>query len=318
MREYILGLPEQFKFRPEVINRGKLKKSEKFMAAGMGGSHLAAGMIKTVNPFIDLLVHRDYGLPRVPDYFLKEGLLVASSYSGNTEETLNVFEKGLEQKLNLAAISSGGKLLEEAEKEGVPFIKIKSGLLARMAVGYSVKAFLKLAFLEEEAEKAEEAAEKVKANSLESAGKNLADFLSGGTAVIYASGVNFPLAYYFKIHLNETAKMPAFCNFFPELNHNEMASFLSGRKNGEKFRFVFLADEIDVEKIRKRMKVTKRFLEEAGIEVKIIELLAEKNGWEKIIHATVLASWTALFLAEREGFSPLDVFKIEKFKEEIR
>jgi glucose-6-phosphate isomerase len=97
MEEAILHFPEQFDFEPIIENGGKLEKRDKFIICGMGGSHLGAWLLKRQNPNLDLLIHRDYGLPRVPEYFLKDSLIILSSYSGNTEEVLDTAEQHLKE-----------------------------------------------------------------------------------------------------------------------------------------------------------------------------------------------------------------------------
>src|SRR3989344_8436781 len=125
MEDSIKSFAGQFKWEPEVVSLGSLaSKSSKFVVCGLGGSHLAAGLLKVAEPKLDLLIHRDYGLPRVPDYFLSESLIILSSYSGNTEEVLDAGQLALRQKLNLAVITTGGKLLEFARVNNLPYIQL--------------------------------------------------------------------------------------------------------------------------------------------------------------------------------------------------
>ena len=146
----IKDFPKQIEFEPVVENTEKLKpfgfaqgKSRKFAVCGMGGSHLAADLIKIARPDLDIIIHSSYGLPEIGD--LDERLIIVNSYSGNTEEALDSFGEALEKKLNLAAISIGGKLLEQAQNKGIAFVKIPdTGIQPRMALGFFVLALLKL------------------------------------------------------------------------------------------------------------------------------------------------------------------------------
>src|SRR3989338_4612463 len=125
MEDSIKSFAEQFKWEPEVVSLGSLaSESSKFIVCGLGGSHLSAGLLKVAEPKLDLLIHRDYGLPRVPDYFLRESLIILSSYSGNTEEVLDAGRLGLEQKLNLAVITTGGALLDFAKAHNLPYVQL--------------------------------------------------------------------------------------------------------------------------------------------------------------------------------------------------
>ena len=91
MREAIKNFSQQFDFTPVVENEAQLKRSGKFVVAGMGGSHLAAGLLKVWNPYLDIVIHREYGLPAIEEKDLQSRLCIASSYSGNTEEVIDFF-----------------------------------------------------------------------------------------------------------------------------------------------------------------------------------------------------------------------------------
>ncbi|MFY9462227.1 MAG: hypothetical protein WAP51_03440, partial [Candidatus Sungiibacteriota bacterium] len=115
MRETIENFNTQFAFEPEIQNGAHFKKYSKFIVAGMGGSHLAADLIKTWKPDFDVAVHSDYGPLALADSQAKDTLVILSSYSGNTEETLDALKDALSRGLPVAAISVGGKLLEAAK-----------------------------------------------------------------------------------------------------------------------------------------------------------------------------------------------------------
>jgi len=112
MREVIKNFNKQFGWEPKVINGEKLATAGKFLVCGMGGSALSAGLIKIIDPKINLIIHRDYDLPNISD--LDQRLIILSSYSGNTEEVLSAFDKAKEKNLHLAVIASDGQLLEKA------------------------------------------------------------------------------------------------------------------------------------------------------------------------------------------------------------
>ena len=95
MEDSIINFNKQFDYDPVIRNSEKLKKKyEHYVLCGMGGSHLAAGIIKMQKPGVELYVHRDYELPPFSDDFLKNSLLIASSHSGNTEEVLSFLRLG--------------------------------------------------------------------------------------------------------------------------------------------------------------------------------------------------------------------------------
>ena len=105
------------------------------VVVGMGGSHLAADLLKILKPELDIIVHRDYGMP--PN--INDRLIILSSYSGNTEEVLDAYDQA--KNLNRAVITVGGKLLEKAKQDNVPFVLLPVGLQPRDAIHHCLKAF---------------------------------------------------------------------------------------------------------------------------------------------------------------------------------
>src|SRR3989338_5570556 len=82
LRQIILDFPKQLSTALDFNHAENLPPADKFIVCGLGGSALAAGLLKVYKPELDLLIHRDYGLPRLPKYFLDDSLLILSSYSG--------------------------------------------------------------------------------------------------------------------------------------------------------------------------------------------------------------------------------------------
>ena len=320
MYEAIRDFAKQFEFEPRVVNEKKLKKFKKFIVAGMGGSHLAADLLKVWYPDLDLYIHKDYGLPPLAGEDLKNSLIIASSYSGNTEEAISVYDAALKNNLPLAAVASGGKLLDLAKKNGIPYIKLPDiGIEPRAALGFSIKAILKLIDDEHGLKEAQNLAALLRPMDLEKEGQNLASILKGKVPIIYSSTNNLGLAYNWKIALNETGKIPAFYNVFPELNHNEMTSFdVTGptQSLSKNFHFLILKDLSDGSRILKRMEVLERLFRDRKFPVTVIEL-SGKTKLHKIFNSFILANWSALYTAKEYGVDPEEVPLVEEFKKLI-
>lgn len=320
MYESLKNFYKQFEFEPVVENAKGLKKYSSFTVLGMGGSNLAAGLLKIWNTGLDIHSYKNYGLPPVPLKTLKNGLVIASSYSGNTEETLDGFQKSLKNKLNVAVIAAGGKLLDQARKNKKPYIQLPHGIQPRTAIGYSFMALLKMTGDTIRLREAASLANLLKSTEYERAGKTLAKKLKGNVPIICASERNKALAYNWKIRINETGKVPAFANVFPELNHNEMTSFDvkdTTRDLSQKFFFVFLKDANDNPRILKRMNVTERMYRERGLMVEVV-IVNGKNPVHKIFSSVLIADWTAYYLAKEYGIDPEPVPLVEEFKKLIR
>jgi len=313
MYESIKNFPAQFLWEPEIKNQAPfLRDRTNFVVAGMGGSALGGELLKVVFQNLDIKIHRDYGLPAASPL----SLIIASSFSGNTEETIDAFLEARRRGLPLAAISSGGKLLELAKKDGIPYVELpKADIQPRAALGYSVKAILKLMGNESALQDSTKLSGLLNPTDAEKNGKKLAELLKNKIPVIYSSAKNFPIAYNWKIKFNETGKMPAFANRLPELNHNEMTGFADAAKID--FSFIFLEDEADDSRVAKRMKITKKLFEDRKFDVRSLKLEGQ-NQFHKIFQNLLIADFAAYYLAKYSGADPAAVPMIEEFKALIK
>ncbi len=321
MREAILNFPKQFLFNPQIEKIDKFKKINSFIIVGIGGSRLAADLVKTVKPELDLTIHCDYGLPKVAEEKLKDSLIILVSYSGNTEEVVEAFNQAQRKKINSLVISTGGRLQDLAQEYHVPRIKIpNTGIQPRMAIGFSFRAILKVLGENKLLQETQLLARSLMPLVLKTEGKKLAKKLIDYVPIIYSSTRNHALAYNWKIKFNETAKIPAFCNVLPEMNHNEMTGFdvkTATRNLSRIFYFLLLIDEDDSDKILTRMEVLQKSFEERKLKVEAIKIKC-RTRLEKIFSFILLADWTALYLAEYYGSEAEEVPMVEKFKKLIR
>ncbi|MBI2037140.1 MAG: bifunctional phosphoglucose/phosphomannose isomerase [Candidatus Liptonbacteria bacterium] len=320
MEDALKKFPEQFAYEPRIEHEENLRRSKRVIVAGMGGSHLASGIVNAWKPSLGIRVHRDYGLPPIPDEELKDFLLVAISYSGNTEETLDAFEAARAKGLARAAISLGGKLLERARAEGVPHVTVPdAGLVPRVALGFMTKALLAVMGESGGQKELETLPKLLRADDLETAGRTLADTLKGRVPVIYASNRNEAVAYNWKIKFNETGKIPAFMNVIPEANHNEMTGFdavPSTEALSKNFSFLFMTDDEDHPRVQKRFRILKEMYEARKLPVTVLEL-AGRNRFHKIFASLLAADWTAYGLAQHYGTEPVAVPMVEEFKKRM-
>ncbi|MBI3273806.1 MAG: hypothetical protein HYZ69_01545 [Candidatus Colwellbacteria bacterium] len=312
----------QFDYAPVVENRERLKTYEKYIVAGMGGSHLAADCIKTWNPYAPVQVFSDYNLPPLSDKELSESLLIANSYSGNTEEVVDFFNQAVERRFPLAAVSVGGKLLQLAKDVKIPYVCMPdTGIQPRLALGYNILALLALMKNENGLREAARLANELDASEFESAGAALAERLRGYVPIVYSSAQNIAIAYNWKIKFNETGKIPAFYNVLPELNHNEMTGFDvkdSTKKLSDNMFFLILSDSDDNPRILKRMEMLEKLYGDRGLPVETIMLEKEGGGLYKIFSSLILADWTAYYTAKQYGTEPEQVPMVEEFKHLIQ
>lgn len=324
MEKSIQGFPKQFTFQPKVENSVNLKPAENIIVAGMGGSAFPVGILKIAHPELNIANHRDYGLPSSlihnSKFIIPNSLVICCSYSGNTEETISSFEDVRKKKIPVAVLTVGGKLLELAKKHKVPYVQIPdTGIQPRAATGFVVVGLSKLIGLKNE-KNFLALSKSLKSEKWAKVGKALSENLWDQIPVVYASARNSEIARAWKIKFNENAKIPAFWNFLPEMNHNEMTGFDSAKttaKLNQNLHLIFLEDLMDHPHIKKRFSVTKKILTQKGIANSSIPL-AGKNIWEKIFNSTLLADWTSLHLAKYYGVDPENVPMVEQFKNLIK
>src|SRR6185369_1861447 len=242
-RAMLLETPDQFRAGFELAKDIRLPGTFKAIEiSGMGGSALPGNLFriylhalfraeKPNEQPLPIYQNRSYNLP--PEAY-NECLNFICSYSGNTEETISSFEEALKNNLPCIGLSSGGKIEEMCKEHGVPHIKLPvpfPGFQPRIGTGYFFGAMFQvlvnLGLVPDTTAELIGEAEKLKADfpRLEEEGKALAKKLVGKTPVIYATTRYKSVAMVWKIKMNENAKTPAFWNFFPELNHNEMVGF---------------------------------------------------------------------------------------------
>ncbi len=321
MFEAIKNFASQFAYEPKIENAGALKPATKFLVIGMGGSHLAADLLKVGDPGLDVIVSQDYELPMLPENTLKNRLIILSSYSGNTEEVLSAFKEAGAKNLPRAVVSIGGKLLKLAQKHKLPYIQMPdTGIQPRSALGFNLMALLKLMNRRRAIAEARQLSSIFKPLAFEDKGRELAKRLNNFVPVVYSSLRNLPVAYNWKIKFNETGKIPAFYNVFSELNHNEMTGFDAKgatEKLAKNFYFLLLEDGFDTPKIKKRMRVLAKLYRDRNLKVEFIKITDNKNVFYKIFSSLILADWTAYYTAKSYGVEPEQVPMVEEFKKLI-
>ena len=326
MRQIILAFPSQFPIGTE--NAKKVKRPGKFnkvIVCGMGGSALAADVLrmtaKDLKVKVPLHIHRNYGLP----YWANKNCLVVSiSYSGNTEETLSAFQEALKRKLPQVSITSGGKLSSVSRIKNIPLVKIPPCLPPRMSLGLQFSALVTVLsnckLLDFELKNLPSLGKKLRPEKLEKKGKLLAKKLKNRIPIIYASYRNKELARIWKIKFNENSKVPAFANYFPELNHNEMVGFeriSSFQSSIFKPYVLILKDPADQPRIQKIMKSTAAILRKKKVAVDFIGING-KDNLSKVFSNLLLSDWASYYLALNYKVDPSPVKTVEDFKQRMK
>jgi glucose/mannose-6-phosphate isomerase len=299
------------------------------VVTGMGGSALAALLAKVLYQAkltIPLDIIRSYDLP---GYVNANTLVIASSYSGNTEETLSALSQAQQKNSQIAIIASGGRLIEIANEQGIAYVSLPSGVQPRMAMLYNLRALLALLGtfgiigIEEydEVEKVSGWLEQESANWLpevptaDNYAKQLAFEAVGKTPVFYGGAFTAPLAYKWKISWNETAKNVAFWNEYSEFNHNEFMGWASHPV--EKPFVVFdLLSSFERPRILQRFELTDKLLSGKRPAAKSIHLKGD-TPLAQLLWGAILADFASTYTAVLNGVDPTPVVLIEKLKQEL-
>ncbi len=328
MKETIINFPKQFQ---EGINVAKdIKLNGPFLnitICGVGGSALPGTLLLDMNVEIPvpLYIHRDYNLPKTAN---ENSLVLAISYSGNTEETISSYEEAKKRNLPIVGVATGGKLIEICKKDKTPFVKInpEGKIPPRSGVGYLFSAVVKvlsnLNIITDLNKDISMLHKTLKPKMLEKQGKIIAQKIKNTIPIIYASDKFKELAQIWKINFNENSKSPAFWNYFPELNHNEMEGFQEVQSPKSKiksnFHIIILRDKkLDHQRILKRMAVTEKLLKEKRIDVNNVDIQGQ-NLLTKIFSAILLSLWTSYYLALEYETDPTPVKTVEEFKKKLR
>ena len=295
--------------------------------AGMGGSALAAGIAKD---WLDLPlpfeVVRSYSLPK---YVGNQTLVIASSHSGNTEETLAALDQAVERGALIAIIASGGALLERAQADGLPYVQIVGDVQPRMALFSNLRALVTLlevygiiggvlGELEAVGQRLGRTAAQWRADvpATDNHAKQIALQLVGKTPVIYASNLMRSVAYKWKISFNENAKNIAFCNALPEFNHNEFIGW-SSHPVQKPFGVIDLLSSYDHPRVQRRFELSARLLSGKRPQPIAVQLEGE-TMLEQMAWAALLADYTSIYLAILNGVEPTKVELVERLKHELR
>ena len=294
------------------------------VVAGMGGSALAADLAK-IWPSLSVptAVVRDYD---IPGYIGKNTLFVASSYSGNTEETLSALEAAEKKEAQIAVVAAGGKLAEIANQKSYAFFQLKSDMQPRMAVFSNLAALVQLfsqAGLvgQESQQELKDAAQWLSEQTKkwvptvpesENEAKKIAQELMGKSVVIYSGQKLYPVAYKWKININENAKHIAWCNRYPELNHNEMIGWTE-QPVQKPYAVVELRSALEHARVQKRFEVTERMLSGRRPAPIVVEPKGD-SLLSQLLWSVVLGDFVSIYLALLNGVNPTPVELVEKFK----
>ncbi len=318
----ILNITKRF---PEDFSEGIQSSSEMLALSpetiyysGMGGSGICGEVMKDIFSYdnIPVYTHHNYGYFK--GKFRGNDVHIFSSYSGNTEETLNAFIEAGDLK-NRFVISSGGKLLNMAQENGIGVLKQKEGYQPRLIFPFTLGLILKFF----DYFKKHDIDEKQLVNDLKSLRngketvlkiKSLAEKFKDKFIVIYSSFNTHGVALRLSAQFNENAKLLSHTAFYPECNHNEILALKQLSKM--QASCIFIKSKFDNERVKLRMKILEEMMGKEGIDINVIEMSSDSVLGE-IMSFVYFGDLLSVYTAVERGVMAGDIEEIENLKKEL-
>jgi glucose/mannose-6-phosphate isomerase len=301
-------------------------KIDKLIILGMGGSAIGGEIVRRLalaESKVPVWVHRDYNLP----LFVDEGtLVIASSYSGNTEETLSAFSQALKTPAKKLVLTTGGKLKELAKRDGTPIFVIDYKAPPRAALPHNliplIGIFQKLGLFRDQPANLEEALKilrKLSRDFIETTplvsnpAKQLATKVGGHVPIIYGAGILSGVAKRWKTQLNENSKTWAFFELFPELNHNAVLGYEFPSQVKERIFVILLRSSLLHPRSQLRYEATAKLLAKAGISHEFVEAPGA-TALAQVLSLVLLGDYLSIYLAILNRIDPTPVDSIDFVK----
>jgi glucose/mannose-6-phosphate isomerase len=286
----------------------------RIILCGMGGSAISGDLVQPLlaDGKVSLMVWRDYGLPH---WAGPEDLVLCSSYSGDTEETLDAAQEAGKRGCTRLAITSGGSLAALAAAEGFPAVILPGGLPPRASLGLGLGALVRsLGRAGSEDTAPGNLPEDPEGNT---PAAELARILVGRVPVIYTAGAEAHAAgLRLKAQLNENSKVPACLAAFPELNHNDLVGWSLDPADRGRFVLLILKGMSDNERIGRRVDLTRQLLAEEFPEIHEISSSAP-GVLDRTLSLVQYGDFLSCHLARLRRVDPLPVHRISRLKEAL-
>lgn len=292
---------------------------------GLGGSAAGGDFVRAVfdaEGKVPFLVNRDYHLPQ---FVGPNTLVIAASYSGNTEETLSAYAEAKSKGAKIICVTSGGELARASERDGFPCVVIPSGQPPRTALGYMMMPVLEICERLQYVPKQpyDEALGILRDGRLawgvecpcdKNEAKRLAIALHGNVSVLYGLGSWQGLvAYRWKGQICENSKNLTFSHAFPELNHNEVLGWVNADGQGvRKWVAIILEDGSASPKMAERAKVTSELI--SGVADVHRARAMGSSLLARIMSVTFMGDFVSLYLAALNGVDPENIDSINVLK----
>jgi glucose/mannose-6-phosphate isomerase len=333
MYKLIRGFPAQVSEAVTIGNRTKLRLKargiEHIVLTGLGGSAIGGDLLRSYlggELRIPFIVNRHYTLPA---FVGPRSLVIVSSYSGTTEETVAAHREAMKRRAKILCISSNGTIEQLARKKRSPMITVPGGLPPRAALGFSffplLIALSNVGLISRKHRDIKETLELLAVKATEygtpdpatNKALQLAGLLKGRIGVVYSSVERFDsVATRWRGQMAENAKTVMFGNVLPEMNHNELVGWKVPKEQMSRMQVVFLRDKSDHSRVQIRMDITKQII--AQYTSNITDVWSEGTSLlARMFSLVYLGDWVSYYLAILHQEDPTPVRVIDYLKEEL-
>lgn len=283
--------------------------------SGIGGNLVSGWLANELKVPVDVI--KDYQIPAFVD---AHTLLIASSYSGNTEETLACVQDAIRKGAQITAVCSGGALFEWCTANQFDVIKVPGGNPPRTALAFSLVQLLAIFHKKglassvglDQIKKAGELIQCEK-EGIQSEAKKLAAFLKGKVPVLYATSAYEPVLIRARQQFNENSKVLCWQHVIPEMNHNELVGWGGG---DDRFAVVFFMNQEIHPRNEKRLEITAEKILDRTKQVFFISSKGS-NLIERSIYLIHLVDWASYYLAELKQVDSMDISVIDYLKDSL-
>ena len=332
MLSFCIEAPKHYAEAARLANSLSISypKPANIVVAGMGGSAISGEILKdwTRNTItMPIEINRDYSLPAYAD---KNTLVLVTSYSGETEESLSAFLDATNRGCITVCISSGGALQKFAEKLSIPHLRVPAGMAPRATLPY---LFMPLPILLEKTGLVSDVNPEISAtiNALkivsaanspekplnDNFSKSLASNICGTVPVVYGFEVYRAVVQRFKTQFNENSKLPAKWEVFSELNHNEIVGWEDQGKLTKNFSALIIRDKAEPAEIRSRIEITKKLMQPAVSNMFEVWTQGETK-MAKMLSTICIGDFTSVYLAILRKIDPTPVKTIDLLKKQMK
>jgi glucose/mannose-6-phosphate isomerase len=304
-------------------------RARNIVILGMGGSAIGGDLVRSLMDYeatIPVIVSRDY---RPPGFTGTDTLVIASSYSGGTEETLSATRVALDRRAKVVAVTTGGPMADMVGAQGMPVLRFEYASQPRAALGFSFALLLglmaKLGYLSQADVDMSGAIAMAKslASSMGPAmpldsnpAKQLATRLHGKLPVVYGAGILSEVARRWKGQFNENSKSWAYFEQLPELNHNAVVGYEYPPELAAQIHVVILSSSTYHVRVAERVRITSEILDKRGVSHETVEAEGV-TPLAQMVNAILTGDYASYYLATLNGTDPTPVSTIDFLKDQL-